>query len=398
MTSKKITYRYIVHQTLYFMYLAGVSAFATTYLLAKGFDASKVGTILALSGLLSCLVQPLVGDVADRLKKFILPQLITALFVASFICFSIIHFLQPSLIVFGALYCVALFLPGLSNSLNNSLCAYYTNHGYQVNYGAGQGAGSLSFSIASLAFGYIIAWFGVDSMMSVSLVLNVMLIIVILKYPKLPDREIDVKNVEEGSFEERVSIIEFFGKYKRYVCTLVGVMLCAMCHVMIENYFIEIFKNIGGGSEHVGIALFVACTTAVPYFFLFERMRKKVGIHIFLRMGGVFFMLKALLLLFATQIWHVYLIQLLQLFTYGFIHQPLYYLARARVSKADLVKGQAVSVSMYLLGTAAGNYFGGVTIEYWGVKFMLMLALVIATTGAVIINLTLGKEHETGII
>ena len=394
MTSKKITYRYMIHQTLYFMYLAGASAFATTYLLAKGFDASQVGILLALSGVLSCTVQPLVGDFADRLKKFILPQIIAALFVGAFACFAVIQFLQPPLLIFGSLYCIALFLPGLTNSLNNSLCAYYTNHGYQVNYGAGQGAGSLSFSIASLAFGYIIAWFGVDSMLSVVLVLNIILIIVILKYPKLPDREMSVESVEEGSFEERVSIIEFFGKYKLYVFTLVGVMMEAMCHVMIENYFIEIFKGIGGGSEHVGIALFVACTTAVPYFFLFEKMRKKVGIHVFLRMGGIFFMLKATLLLFATQIWHVYLIQLLQLFTYGFIHQPLYYLARARVSQADLVKGQAVSVSMYLLGTAAGNYVGGVTIENWGVKFMLMLALTIATIGAVIINMTLGKEKR----
>jgi len=96
----------------------------------------------------------------------------------------------------------------------------------------------------------------------------------------------------------------------------------------------------------------------------------------------------------ATQIWHVYLIQLLQLFTYGFIHQPLYYLARSRVSEADLVKGQAVSVSLYLLGTAAGNYIGGFTIANWGVRFMLMLALAIAFVGAVIINTTLGKEKR----
>lgn len=394
MTSEKITARYTVHQMLYFMYLAGVSAFATTYLLAKGLNASQVGTILALSSLMSCLIQPLVGDVADRLKKFILPQIIAALFVGSFVCFAIILLTNPPVLVFGVLYGVGLFLPGLTNSLNNSLCAYYTNSGYQVNYGVGQGAGSLSFSIASLGFGYIMAWFGVDSMIIVSLLILAVLFFVVIRYPKLPERVIQKNTSDQNGMEERVSIIEFFGKYKLYVFTLVGVMLEATCHVMIENYFIEIFKNIGGGSEHVGIALFVACTTAVPYFLLFERMRKKVGIHFFLRMGGVFFMAKAALLLFATQIWHVYLIQLLQLFTYGFIHQPLYYLARARVSEADLVKGQAVSVSMYLMGTAAGNYIGGFAIANWGVRFMLILAFAIAFVGAIIINTTLGKEKR----
>lgn len=393
MISEKITVRYSVHQMLYFMYLAGASAFATTYLLAKGFDASQVGIILALSNLLSCTIQPLVGDLADRLKKFILPELIALMLAGAFVCFVIIQVFQSPLLIFGTLYCIALFIPGLTESLSNSLCAYYTNQGYVINYGVGQGSASLSFSIASLAFGYIIAWFGVDSMIWVVLVLNLLTILVVLKYPKLQGVNMQSVKTEED-YEERVSIIEFFKKYKLYVVTLIGVMLEAMCHVMIENYFIEIFKGIGGGSENVGVALFVACTTAVPYFFLFERMQKKVGIHIFLRLGGVFFMMKAGLLLLATRVWHIYIIQLLQLFTYGFIHQPLYYLARARVSEADLVKGQAVAVAFYLLGTAAGNYVGGFTIDQWGVRFMLMFAFVIAAVGAIIINVTLGKEKR----
>ena len=395
MNSKKITNRYVIHQTLHFMYLAGISAFATTYLLAKGFDAAQVGTMLALSSLMSCIVQPIVGDIADRMTRFILPQVIAALMAGSFVCYAIILFIEPPIFIFGLLYGIGLFLPGLTDSLNNSLCAYYSNSGYPVNYGAGQGAGSLSFSMASLGFGYIMAWFGADSRVVVSLIICAIIFFVVLRYPKLSDEMMQNKVANQSTTEERVSIIEFFAKYKLYIVTLIGIMLEATCHVMIENYFIEIFKNIGGGSEHVGIALFVACTTAVPFFFLFEKMRKKVGIHFFLRLGGIFFMLKAGLLLLATQIWHVYLIQLLQLFTYGFIHQPLYYLAKSRVSEADLVKGQAVSVSLYLLGTAAGNYIGGFTIAHWGVRFMLMLALAIAFVGAIIINTTLGKEKRT---
>jgi len=150
MTSKKITIRYVIHQTLHFMYLAGISAFATTYLLAKGFDAAQVGTMLALSSLMSCIVQPIVGDIADRMTKFILPQVIASLIAGSIVCYAIILFMNPPVVVFGLLYGIGLFLPGLTDSLNNSLCAYYANRNYQVNYGVGQGAGSLSFSIGSI--------------------------------------------------------------------------------------------------------------------------------------------------------------------------------------------------------------------------------------------------------
>ncbi len=389
--SKKITIRYVIHQTVFFMFMAGISAFSATYLLEKGFNASQVGSILAISNLVSCIVQPLMGDVVDRLKTFVLPQITAVLFVGTFACYAVILMFEPPLMLFGFLYGAGLFLSSLTNTLNNSICAYYTNQGYFVDYGAGQGAGSLSFSFASLGLGYVMAWFGVDSMIWITLALLIAMVIIVLGYPKLSG---EMKRIEKEKKEERVSILVFFGKYKLFVITMVGIMMQAVCHTMSENYFIEVFKNIGGGSEHVGIALFIGCTTAVPFFIYFDKLQDKFGINIFLRTGGFFFALKMLLLILATQVWHIYLIELLQLFTYGFIHQPLYYLAKHKVSEADLVKGQAVSVAMYGLGTAIGNFVGGRTIDLWGVRFTLCLALVIAFVGAIIINLSLGKEEN----
>ena len=106
-------------------------------------------------------------------------------------------------------------------------------------------------------------------------------------------------------------------------------------------------------------------------------------------------MLKMALLILATQVWQVYLIQLLQAFTYGFLFQPLYYFARQRISEADLVKGQAVAVSMYLLGTASGGFVGGRALDLFGVDRMLLLALFIAFAGTIVINVSLmrGREH-----
>ena len=85
----------------------------------------------------------------------------------------------------------------------------------------------------------------------------------------------------------------------------------------------------------------------------------------------------------------MYLIQLLQTVTYGFIYQPLYYFARQRVAQADLVKGQAVAVSMYLFGAALGGFAGGRALDAFGLHRMLMLALGIAFAGTVIINISL---------
>ena len=265
--------------------------------------------------------------------------------------------------------------------------------------GVGQGIGSMSFSFASLGYGYVIALLGADWLIWILLIFSVFLIVVVLGYPKISDGVFtemgqDEALEEKKATDERVSIQEFFGKYKLFVCTLFGVMLVSMCHTMSENYFIAIFESIGGGSENVGVAMFIGCFSAAPFFMFFEKLQKRIDIRVFLKRAGIFFLLKTIIIIFATQTWHIYVAQLLQTVTYGFLYQPLYYLAKQRVSEADLVKGQAVAVAIYALGSAFGSFVGGRAIDLWGIKPMLWLALAIAFTGTMIIHGALGADKK----
>ena len=393
-SSKKLTVRYVVYQLIYFAYAAGTSAFAATYLLEKGLNATQVGTLLATSNLLGCFAQPLIGDVVDRIKGFMFPKIMAGIFAGVLTCMVMIQFFHPPVGMIGLLYGMILFLSSITNSLNNSLCAYYSNHGCAINYGVGQGVGSFSFSVASLGFGYIMAWWGVDSMVWIAFALAALMIITVLGYPKMNAVETSISDGEKELKEERVSILVFFAKYKMFVFTMVGVMFVSMCHYMSENYFIAIFERIGGGSEDVGIAMFVACLSAVPFFLCFEKLRLKIDIYFFMKLGGVCFVIKTLLLIMSTQVWHIYLIQLMQTVTYASLYQPLYYMARRRISEADLVKGQAVAISMYTLGGACGSFAGGRMLDAHGVVPMLGLALGAAATGTMIIFVTLKEKKK----
>lgn len=391
---KKLTVRYVVYQLMYFAYAAGTSAFAATYLLAKGLNATQVGTLLATSNLLACLAQPVIGDVVDRIKGFVIPKIMTGIFSGIVICMMIIQFLRPSVGMVGLLYGTILFLSSVTNSLNNSVCAYYTNHGCAINYGIGQGVGSFSFSVASLGFGYLMAWLGVDAMLWTVFGLAILMIITVLGYPKINTVENRRAGERKEQKDERVSLLIFFGKYKMFMFTMIGVMFVSMCHYMSENYFIAIFERIGGGSEDVGIGMFVACLSAVPFFLCFEKLRQKIDIYFFMKLGGVCFVIKTILLIMATQVWHIYLIQLMQTVTYAALYQPLYYMARRRISEADLVKGQAVALSMYTLGGACGSFVGGRMLDAYGVVAMLWLALGAALTGTLIIFVTLKNSNK----
>lgn len=389
-STDRLTARYSVHQFLSFSIAAGISTFATTYLLEKGFNTSQIGTILSCSSVLACLIQPLMGDVVDRLERFMLPQIVGTIFLGIFACFAVILFCDLPKSILGVLYGIGIFLYSTTSSLNNSLCAYYANRNYPINYGVGNGVGSMSFSFASLLYGYIMAGMGVDSMLWIALGLMLLVIFVVSGYPHLSDLKQEKVNRRQLE-DERVSIFRFFGKYKMFTFTMIGVMLVGMCHSMSENYFIKIFQAVGGGSENVGIGLFIACFSAVPYFLFFEKFKNKINILTLLKIAGLFFMLKTMILIFAAEIWHIYVAQLLQTFTYGFLYQPLYYFAKQRVSKKDLVKGQAVTVSMYTIGTATGSFVGGRAIDLLGLAGMLWIAFGAAFLGTIIINISLKR-------
>ena len=189
-----------------------------------------------------------------------------------------------------------------------------------------------------------------------------------------------------------LSLPAFCRRYRRFLMTLLGVMCLAACHAMAENYLIQVFSRIGGGSEHVGISLVLACTTAAPLLLFFDKVQQKTGVVILLRMAGIFYVLKAVLLLFASSIASVYLIELLQTFTYGFLYPPLYYLVGQRVAACDTAKGQTIASALYTLGTAMGNSLGGTVIDLLGLSAMLALAAGIAAAGTLLINLTIAKS------
>ena len=63
---KNLTLKYVFTQFTYWMAGTGATCFATTYLLSKGISPSAVGILVAATGLLSCVTQPLLASAADK--------------------------------------------------------------------------------------------------------------------------------------------------------------------------------------------------------------------------------------------------------------------------------------------------------------------------------------------
>ena len=86
-------------------------------------------------------------------------------------CFTSIQLLPLPGTVFGLLYLLGVFAFDAMNPLMNALNVSYTTNGYTINYGLSRGLGSLAYSFAALGIGKVMARFGADWMIWISLAL-----------------------------------------------------------------------------------------------------------------------------------------------------------------------------------------------------------------------------------
>ena len=381
-----LTHRYSVIQFTHWASSSGAAAFATTYLLKKGVPSGTVGFLLALAGLCSCLSQPVLASFADRTEKFVLTRILLIMSALCSVCFGMQLLPGISVMLMAVFYMIGIWSSDVMVPLLNAVSVAYNNAGYSVNYGAARGIGAVASAVSSLVIGWVIAKFGTTWMLVLLLAARLGSMIALAGFPKIQQtRPSDRKN------QKGLSIYEFFGRYRWYCASLLGIAFLGMYHAMTENYMIVIMNELGGNSRHVGIALFIAAMVAAPVIFLYEKIRKVSSETNVLKIAAVSFLIKAVGFYFARDISTIYLLQFLQISSYALLAPAQVYYAKEKVEKDDMVKGQAFITAAYALGCSAGNFAGGQLLNY-GVSAILFAGIIMAASGTVILFATVTKN------
>ena len=385
-----LTLRYTLQQCAYWAAAAGVVSFATAFLLEKGFAASRIGILLAAGNLLSCAAQPLLAGWADRIGGNVVKWFIAGLTVVSMGCFGSIQLLPPSTALYGLVYLLGVFAFDAMNPLLNAVSVAYNRAGFRINYGVGRGIGSFAYAVSALVIGKVMASFGADWMIWISLGLLAVNVAATLGYPGLAEGAAALT-----SRRDCCSVPVFFRRYKWYCVSLLGVMGLAMFHAMTENYLIEVVAPLGGDSGTVGVALFVATAIEMVVIVNFDWLRTKISDAWLLKLAGVSFIIKSVAFLLAKNVLAIYAIQLLQATSYSFLSPTQMYYADARVAPVDMVKGQAFITASYTLGCAIGNFLGGQLLDAFDVRVLLYAGVAMAAAGTLVFFLTVDKKDQT---
>ncbi len=370
--------------------------YASVYLLAQNVSNSLIGTTLALVSIIAVLTQPMVASAVDK-KVIKLQTLVNVILIATVILSLCLYFFKmPTMMLLCVFVGIVTFMMTIQPLLN-SMAFLFEKYGIQINYGLARGLGSAAYALASAVLGYLVEDFGTGVIPLFYIIGNILLILVVYTYvvPKTQQNLVEVEQEVEETEQKQLSFFQFCAIYKKFMIFVVGVVLVFFTHTIINNFFIQVITPIGGTESQMGIAVFIAAIVELPAMAMFNVMRKKIDCSTLLKLSVVMFALKHFITFLATNIFMVYVAQVLQIGAYAiFIPASVYYVNEV-ISKQDLVKGQSmVTVGITASGIIA-NFAGGILLDAVGVYDLLMIGVIVSVVGGLIVFWSIGKKKTT---
>ena len=310
--SKHLTARYgLIHGT-YWMVYASISGYISLYLLEQGFSNGAIGAAIALAGVVSALLQPVVAGYADKENSRSLKSI--NLFVAGLtgLCGLGLCLIRKDKEWSMLLYALALALLQLQTPLVNGLGVTSINCGEKLNYGVSKSLSSVTFALVSFLLGRLTAARGGEPVPVAITLCSLLFIGSICLYPtqRAP------RQPGQGA---GVQGLAFFKKYPRFTGVLLGCILIYISHALLNNFTLQIMVTKGGNSSHMGLAMALAALSELPTMLLFTKMLQKKNSGFWMKLTGFFFLLKALGSWLAPNVAVYCLLQLTQVLAWALI-------------------------------------------------------------------------------
>ena len=388
----KNTAKYSFIQGSYWMGCDSILAFISVFLLYKGCSNSNIGIVIAVGGIIAALLQPFVGDFADKSKKISLQMIIIILSILCIVCAGILAFNISSLIANMLLYVILVALTQMICPLVNAVGMYYINRGVSINFGVARGVGSLAYAVISVIIGKLADIFGAVVIPYSIIAMAVLEIIsaLVLKY------KTDLSNTTDNniSTNDKTGITYFIKKYPTFMIVLLGAACLYFGHGILNNFAFQIVSSLGGGSSEMGILTAIAAVLELPTMIVFAMIIKKISSGNLLKVSGVFFTIKSLGTMLAPNMTVLYIVQLAQMLGFGLYTLASVYYANDMVGDKDKVKGQTYIAMANVMGVTLGSILGGMLMDIGGTKAMTLTATIVSGIGMIIIFVFGGKTNN----
>lgn len=390
--TKRLTIKYAILQSTYWISQCLVGGFAAVYLHSKHFDNTQIGIILSAASGLSVLIQVGTSAFADKTKRISLRYIVIFMMCIVF-AFALILYAAPySFSLVAVSYILINAIQSALNFLFNALAVEYIDKGIMINYGLARGMGSISFAVTSYLMGICITTFGPEALLPVFILSYCAVISAAFAFRAAVPLTNKVR-FEETCRSDRIpenekkpaGILSFFLRYKKFTVQLLGIAMLFYSHSVICTYLINIIEHVGGNGTDMGISLAITAAVELPMMAGFAFLIKKLKCSLLIKISAFFFLIKVGTAWLAPNVITVHISQFLQVFSYALFTPASVYYANTVIHKQDRIKGQSMlGAAMCISGTVA-NITGGRLLDAVGVGDMLFFATVITAIGFITI-------------
>ncbi|MGG0287243.1 MFS transporter [Peribacillus butanolivorans] len=360
---------------LYFGLLAIFIPFLPVYLADQGLRPAQIGFIIGTGGFVTLITQPLWGMISDKTRTIrkVLLLLIFFSSVIGYFLYDSSSYLQ--LILFAMLlYFFLMPIDPLTESLNFTIAEKSG-----ISYGSIRTYGALGYAVISLITGYVMSYFGANSLAFLFAVIGLISFIVSWM---MPDAPVSGKPVTLKS-------LKHFFSNKETLLFLLLVFICAVPARMNDTFLGVYIRELGGSAKLVGLTWFLAAGSEIAVFALsFWWLRKGKEI-IIISFAAAFFFIRYFVSAWITDPHLLAYLQVMQLLTFPIFYSaaiqylyrivPVEWRATGQTVLALLFFGVSGIIASYIGGAIYGA-FGGKTlylfissISFIGMVFALVL-------------------------
>ncbi|WP_102693860.1 MFS transporter [Rummeliibacillus pycnus] len=370
------------HNFLFFGLLALFIPFLPVFLKGQGLTTSEVGLIIGAGGFVTIIAQPLWGMISDKRKTLrkVMLLLILMTAVCGFLLFNMSSF-WSLVIVAMLVYFFLMPLDPLTESLN-----YTMTEAAGTSYGSVRTYGALGYAVLSLIVGYVMKWFGMNSISILFVLLGIICFAIMWKLPDAPTTSTPVT----------IDGLKKILTNKEMILFLILIFISSIPARMNDTFLGIHINTLGGDSSLVGIAFFISAATEILVFALSIWWLRK-GKELLIITFAIFcYALRFYLSGLVESPILLTLIQLLQMLTF-----PIYYTAAIQylyqiVPREWRATGQTVLALLFfgisgIISSSAGGFIYNV---YGGHIFYYTIATVSFIAGIYGVGLLLRNKKN----
>ncbi len=362
------TLRYAALSAAYWAVFCFAIAFTSVFLLARGLSNAQIGAVVAVSGLASAALQPLVAGAAARsrwpLRAWIVGLAGLLALVAAALMLPVATRLSDALLYGTALCLVQVVLP-----LVNAIGMEAAHAGVPVEFGPARAAGSLSFALASVGPGSLVA--ATDAMVIPPLLvagqalLALTAVTFVFRVGRAAARVVATAAAADPAPLTRSG-------RRRFGVLLLGVTGCYTSHAAINTFLFQNLGHHGGDASHMGLAFLIAASVEVLPMLAFSRIVARWTPGTLLRVAAVMLAVKAVASLLAPNLTWFLATMLLQMVSFALLVPATVYYVDRLLPAAERVRGQAFMTLTLTLGNVIAGLGGGVLLDTAGVPALLL--------------------------